>query len=122
MSRASFYKAVVLVLLFLTFAVFVVFSILDARAPITPVHVEQAGERQSAVFAVDDPLNINTASAEELTALPGIGEVTAQRIVAYRTENGAFHDLGELREVEGIGSATLEKLLPYIICEQTKTR
>ena len=59
------------------------------------------------------PVNINTASKKELDALPGIGEVLAQRIIDYRSANGPFSTVDELTKVKGIGAKTLEKLKPY---------
>ena len=56
------------------------------------------------------PLDLNTATAEELTALPGIGEELARRIVKYRTENGPFEKIEEIMEVSGIGEAKLAGL------------
>ena len=56
------------------------------------------------------PLDLNTATAEELTALPGIGEELARRIVEYRTENGPFEKIEEIMEVSGIGEAKLAGL------------
>ena len=58
-------------------------------------------------------INVNTASAEELTMLPGIGEETAKRIIEYRTKYGIFFSLDELTKVKGIGENTVEKLKPY---------
>lgn len=55
-----------------------------------------------------EPVNVNTADLETLIALPGIGAVLAQRIVRYRTDNGAFHSIEELIEVPGIGARNLE--------------
>lgn len=51
------------------------------------------------------PVNINTASATELEALPGVGPATAQRIVEYRTAQGGFKSIEELKNVPGIGDA-----------------
>lgn len=59
-------------------------------------------------------LNINTASAQQLAVLPGIGESYAENIVAYREENGPFRQVEELLSVEGIGPARLEAILDYI--------
>ncbi len=55
-------------------------------------------------------ININTATAAELEALPGVGEVIAQRIVDYRTQNGPFASVDGLIEVSGIGPATLAEM------------
>jgi competence protein ComEA len=55
-------------------------------------------------------VNINRAEAWLLEALPGIGEVRAQAIIEYRQQNGPFHNINELVEVDGIGTATYEKI------------
>lgn len=64
--------------------------------------------------AVTFPIDINRADAEQLTALPGIGEVLANRIVAYREENGSFLSTQELQNVEGIGEKRLDAILDLI--------
>lgn len=60
------------------------------------------------------PININTATKEEFMALPGIGEVLAQRILAYREENGSFSTPEGLMNVEGIGEKRIEEILELI--------
>ena len=55
-------------------------------------------------------VNINTASADELTALPGIGPSYAQRIVEHREKNGPFKRIEDLLAVRGIGDKTFEKI------------
>ncbi len=55
-------------------------------------------------------VNINPASATELEPLPGVGEVIAQRIVDYRTQNGPFASVDGLLDVSGIGDATLAEM------------
>lgn len=59
-------------------------------------------------------ININTASREQLMTLPGIGETLADRILAYRRQNGPFRTLEELLNVEGIGKEKLANILNYI--------
>lgn len=56
------------------------------------------------------PLDLNAATVEQLDALPGVGPVTAQRIVDWRTRNGRFATVDQLREVEGIGERRLGQL------------
>lgn len=60
-------------------------------------------------------LNINTAKVHELDTLPGIGEVLAERIVAYREAHGPFASVDELDYVEGIGDGTLEPIRRFLI-------
>ena len=64
--------------------------------------------------AAPSVVNINTATAEELQMLRGIGEQKAADIVLYREENGPFARAEDLLNVTGIGPKTLEDLLPYI--------
>lgn len=59
-------------------------------------------------------ININTATAEQLSMLPGIGATTAENIVAYRNENGVFISLDDLLKVKGFGEKRLEQLKDYI--------
>ena len=60
------------------------------------------------------PVNINTATAEELQALPGIGRTRAEAIVAYREEHGPFTYVEDLRGVSGIGEGILANIMDYI--------
>ena len=55
-------------------------------------------------------VNVNTASATDLEALPGIGEVIAQRIIDHRTANGPFTSVDQLVDVSGIGDAILDSI------------
>lgn len=57
-----------------------------------------------------DLINLNTASAEEIATLPGIGPTTAQRIVEYRTEHGPFARIEDIMNVAGIGPATFDSI------------
>jgi len=82
---------------------------------VEPVHeiayieVEQAGK-----------LDINAASAKQLEELPGIGAELAQRIVAYREENGAFAAVEELMNVDGIGEGKFEQMRDLIFAGEMK--
>jgi competence protein ComEA len=55
-------------------------------------------------------VNVNTADSYALQTLPGIGPVTAEKIIEYRTSHGLFTRIEDLQNIEGIGSGTLEKI------------
>jgi competence protein ComEA len=59
-------------------------------------------------------VDLNTADEAALEALPEVGPVTAQSILDWRAQNGAFTSVQELLEVDGIGEATLDQLMPYV--------
>lgn len=62
----------------------------------------------------NNKVSINTASIEELTTIPGIGETKAKSIIEHREENGLFKTIEDLMNVKGIGESTFEKLKSYI--------
>ena len=60
------------------------------------------------------PVDLNTATAEQLETIPGIGPVTALAILTWRTEHGGFTAVDQLLDVSGIGDATLAEMIPYV--------
>ena len=92
---------------------------LNLAAPLadgTQILVPREGEEGVAPPAVSGGavagalINVNSATATELEELPGVGEVIAQAILDYRTENGPFTSVDQLLDVSGIGDATLESI------------
>ena len=76
-------------------------------------HIELYIPREGAA-ELPQKIDINRAEPWLLEALPGIGEVLAQRIVDYRSENGPFRRIEDLLKVSGIGAATFEKIKDFI--------
>jgi competence protein ComEA len=60
------------------------------------------------------PVNLNTATLDQLDALPGVGPVLAQRILDYRTQNGPFTTIDQLQEVPGVGPKKFDSLKPHV--------
>ena len=81
----------------------------DADLSHIEIYVPREGEAE-----LPQKIDINRAEPWLLEALPGIGEVLAQRIVDYRSENGPFRRIEDLLKVSGIGPATFEKIRDYI--------
>lgn len=65
-------------------------------------------------LASSAPVDVNAAVAEELDDLPGVGPVLAERIVAFREENGPFESPEDVMDVPGVGPALYEDIAPYI--------
>jgi competence protein ComEA len=87
----------------------------EASAPTTAsVSPPRTPRRAPQAAAVQFPINLNTATAEQLEAIPGIGPVLAQRIIEYRQTHGRFQSVDELLEVRGIGPKRLESMRPYV--------
>jgi competence protein ComEA len=59
-------------------------------------------------------VHLNSATLDQLDTLPGVGPVTAQKILDYRTQHGAFQSVDELDAVPGIGPARLEEIKPLV--------
>ncbi|MCJ7807538.1 MAG: ComEA family DNA-binding protein, partial [Dehalococcoidia bacterium] len=76
----------------------------DANIDNIELLIAQSSETENG----EQRININTAPAWLLEALPGIGEVKAQAIIDYRQQNGLFKNINELLKVDGIGQGTLD--------------
>jgi competence protein ComEA len=74
------------------------------------VPLKSAGGGPSAGTAVAGPVHLNIATLEQLDSLPGVGPVTAQKILDHREKHGAFTSLDELDAIPGIGPARIEQL------------
>ncbi len=83
---------------------------LPLAAPLSSHAVVQESRTGTAVQTV----NINTATAAQLEALPGIGPSMAQRIVSHREKNGPFKKLEDLMVIQGIGEKSFLKLRQYL--------
>jgi competence protein ComEA len=89
---------------------------LGVPIPPSPTPSSQ-GSGSALSSASGDRININTASAQELDALPGIGPTYAARIIAYREEHGPFRDTVDIMQVRGIGPACYDGIRDLIKVE-----
>ncbi|MGO4998685.1 ComEA family DNA-binding protein [Oceanisphaera sp. W20_SRM_FM3] len=81
----------------------------SASPPKATASKSASSQAQASPSAVVTSININTATAEQLTLLSGIGANKAASIIAYREQNGPFASVEDLTKVSGIGPATIEK-------------
>ncbi len=106
-----------LLILYALCAVFFL-AVLCASAIDAPPLLIGADTQMTEEIPMDESLgkvNINVALTEELMTLPGIGEVLAQRIVAYREENGPFERIEDIQNVSGIGEKKFEAIRKFIV-------
>ena len=81
------------------------------RLSLTPLTVEAPKAARMAPRLV---VNLNTATAEELQQIEGLGATFAERILDYRARYGAFRSVDDLLDIDGIGESRLEKWRPYL--------
>jgi competence protein ComEA len=74
-----------------------------------------AGVGGGAASASTGPVSLSSATAEQLDALPGVGPVTAEKIVAYRQQHGAFRSVDELDAISGIGPSRIADLRGLVV-------
>ena len=88
----------------------------EIRPPRVPAQArEPTGTDDSAIAnASTAPLDVNTATTDELARLPGVSRALAERIVRARDTGGPFTSADDLRRIRGIGAATLERLRPLL--------
>jgi competence protein ComEA len=74
-----------------------------------------AGAGAGAASSASGPISLSSATAEQLDALPGVGPVTAEKIVAYRQQHGAFRSVDELDAISGIGPSRIADLRGLVV-------
>ncbi len=85
-----------------------------AAAPTSAAVQTQREPEQAPTTSPSFPINLNTATFEELLALPGIGDVRARSIIDYRSTHGPFQSIEDIQAVEGIGPGIFEKVKELI--------
>jgi len=87
----------------------------DGEQVVVPARGLPGASGASAAASHSGPVQLSTATAEQLDALPGIGPVTAQKILDYRTQHGAFSSVDELDAISGIGPSRIDQLRGLVV-------
>lgn len=98
----------------------VVLTVLAAPASAQTTPAPAQGTKPAKTVPAPQSININTATAAELEALPGVGLATAARIIEYRQKVGGFRKIEDLMNVRGIGEKTFLNLKPMIVVASPK--
>ena len=83
---------------------------IDSKHELLDFRQHENKQKTGSINKIDLPININSASIEELLRLPGIGEKTALSIFNYRIKKGKFNKIEELLNIKGIGKAKFSKI------------
>ena len=108
--RAVSYVAVVM---------FAMLAMADVAASATSPEQAKSSKPKAAATS-SSPLNLNTATAADLQALPGVGAATAKLIIEHRQKNGGFKKVEELMNIKGIGEKSFLKLKPMVTVSADK--
>ena len=103
-------------------SVFVVTALLAALAPAAIAQEKEKAPKSKPkpAVALNTPVNLNTATAAELEALPGVGAATAKLIIEHRQKVGGFKKVEELMNIKGIGEKSFLKLKPMVTVSPEK--
>ena len=85
-----------------------------------PVAKATASSTTASTAAAAAPVNLNTATADQLATIPGVGAKMAERIIDYRQKNGGFKKIEDLMNVSGVGEKSFLKMKPLITVTATK--
>jgi competence protein ComEA len=86
-------------------------------ASVSPTLAVEDADADAVKIAPANQIDLNRATAEELTAIPGVGRVIAQRIVEFRDKQGPFRRIEDLLKIKGIGEKSFQKIRPYVKIE-----
>jgi competence protein ComEA len=102
-------------------SVFAALAIFVLCAGQPAVVAQEKASKARPAAAVGATVNLNTATAAELQALPGVGASTARLIIEHRQKNGGFKKIEELMNIKGIGEKSFLKLKPRVTVGPEKT-